>query len=80
MEGARVYIAAAHWRTPRTFGCDEIHLRLFFGTTPRGVGVEATVIGRVVSLDRDAENIMVVYTSGESLIASVRELLEGAEE
>ena len=71
------YAAAAYWRSPKVFGADVLHLRLFFGEAPAGLGVEATVKGRVLTEDQRAEDILVVYLSGDSFLRRVRDLLSG---
>lgn len=74
------YVAAAHWRSPKVIGPDVLHLCLFFGEAPAGLGVEATVKGRVLTEDPRAEDILVAYSSGSSFLRHVRGLLEGSSE
>lgn len=71
------YIAAAHWRSPKTIGADVLSLRMFWGVMVDGLDTETIVRARVLSEDPRAMDIMVVQSSGDSLLKRIKALLSG---
>ena len=69
------YFAAAAWDSPKVIGRDVTMLRLFSGRTTDELGVENTVKARVLTEDRRAQDIIVVYLTGDKLLRRIRDML-----